>query len=226
MLWLALRAYAALRPRRCVGKILGGLCLVTRWFLSSRPAPGRTGAPGWYLHRIERPDDDRAEHNHPWSWARVWILRGGYLESRNGVMVERHAGDSFWIYPHEYHRIVLVSPDTWTLFHAGPKHGQGWGFRGDDEEPTLRSPAPIGRSRIVWDTTLPPMTPAQCDEQMRSFVTGNVGLHNPLVTREVVDTAAALLARVPRTCLFCPVDIPDDRTSLACDACLAERGLS
>jgi len=40
-----------------------------------------------------------------------------------------------------------------------------------------------------------PMTEAECEEQSRNFVVGNIGLENPRVTREVVDIAAERLRR-------------------------------
>ena len=35
-----------------------------------------------YLHRFERPDNDRHLHNHPWPWAVSLVLTGGYDEVR------------------------------------------------------------------------------------------------------------------------------------------------
>lgn len=126
--WLVLRAYACTRPRRVI-TAPDGTPLITRWFLSSRPAGDSTGTSGWYLHRFEHYDTLRSEHNHPWSYARTRVLRGWYIETRNGVLHSRSAGQTAELYPHEYHRVVALRPGTWTLFYAGPKHGRGWGFR-------------------------------------------------------------------------------------------------
>lgn len=39
------------------------------------------------------------------------------------------------------------------------------------------------------------LSPAALEEQARSFATGNAGIEDPRVTREVVDRAAALTHR-------------------------------
>lgn len=85
--------------------------------------------PFLYLHFIAQADADRHLHNHPWSWCRSLIIRGGYLE-------ERSRNRFFWRRPfswlrltqHSYHRIALVEPNTWTLFFVGPRV-QSWGFK-------------------------------------------------------------------------------------------------
>jgi hypothetical protein len=128
LLWFALRIYAFLRPRREVGQHVTPP-LITRWFLTSRPKGTETGTPGWYLHRINRPDAVRSEHCHPWTYGTLLVLRGQYIETRDGEHYVRRAGDSAVLWPNDYHCIVDVSPNTWTLFHAGEKHGAGWGFR-------------------------------------------------------------------------------------------------
>lgn len=99
------------------------------------------------LHHFHRPDGDRALHNHPWAWAFSIILAGGYIE-------ERRAPDESELYDDDksttevrdvsrfnilsgkdYHRVVSLKGDTWTLFVTGPR-AQGWGFleREGDEE--------------------------------------------------------------------------------------------
>lgn len=133
LVWLVLRVYAVARPLRIIGEHGIGPQphpLFLRWFLTSRPrTPQETGTPGWYLHNYRQPDFDRREHNHPWRVARTFILRGGYVETRDGVRRVRMPGDTAVITSREYHRITEVLPNTWTLFYAGPKHGRGWGFR-------------------------------------------------------------------------------------------------
>ena len=123
VLWLVLRACACFRPRRKVANL-------TRFYLTSRPGPdGSTGTPGWYLHRIDAPDPDREEHNHPWKLGRTLVLRGFYAEKRSFKNHILRVGDRAELRRHDFHRIILVSPGTWTLFHASEKHGKGWGFR-------------------------------------------------------------------------------------------------
>lgn len=132
--WAMLRAFAVLRPLRIIGERGIGPQpnpLFLRWFLSSRPrTPTETGTPGWYLHNYRRPDLDRREHNHPWKEAHTIVLRGGYVETRDGIRRTRLPGDHAAFDRETFHRITAVLPGTWTLFYAGPKHGRGWGFRG------------------------------------------------------------------------------------------------
>lgn len=128
LVWLALRAYACMRPMitaRCPDT---GEPIFHRWFLTSRPVGGSTGTPGWYLHHLTAPDYDPEEHNHPWLEARTTVLRGWYTETRGGVRRARFAGDTAHFGGNTFHRITSVRRGTWTLFYAGPKHGRGWGF--------------------------------------------------------------------------------------------------
>jgi hypothetical protein len=128
LVWRLVRAYAATRP--CVTIYLNGAPYLTRWFLTCRPESGKTGTPGWYLHHIHVSDVDRRPHNHPWEWARSWILRGWYLEERglSAFRVAWHTGDRNTLHGDSVHRIAAVSRGgVWTLFHSGPKHGRGWG---------------------------------------------------------------------------------------------------
>lgn len=101
-----------------------------------------------FLHRIDKPDQDRHPHNHPWDWARGVILRGGYLEYRHGATGRTikspsglggyewlNPGDVLRIDPDVYHRIEYLreTEPTWTLFAAGPKRRlsdgrDDWGF--------------------------------------------------------------------------------------------------
>jgi hypothetical protein len=136
--WIVLRVYAVTRPKVVIH--LNGSPYMTRWFLTCTPptdARGvftETGTPGWYLHRIHRPDADRRLHNHPWKRATSWILRGGYIEIREGhpgehLRHERRPGDRVGLAGQTFHRVASVFDPCYTLFRSGPKHGRGWGFR-------------------------------------------------------------------------------------------------
>lgn len=132
LVWLVVRAYAEFRPQRTI--YLDGKKYMTRFFLTSTPQGDETGTPGWYLHCLHAHDADRRVHNHPWEYASTRVLRGGYLERRQysdgaRLMFVRIAGDRSTFPPEVFHRITWVDKNTWTLFHAGPKHGRGWGFR-------------------------------------------------------------------------------------------------
>ena len=92
-----------------------------------------------YLHRFHRSDSDGALHNHPWKWARSLVLAGGYIEERRAKdwrsppwhSVERRVIRPFsWnkIDATDFHRVDLIESDCWSLFIAGPKTGESWGF--------------------------------------------------------------------------------------------------
>lgn len=96
------------------------------------------------LHHFHRPDGDRALHSHPWTWAAALILRGSYTEERllddeeiNGTRTRRTQTRLVrWfnvLTKHDFHRVVELHGDVWTLFVAGEKT-QGWGFLEDGNE--------------------------------------------------------------------------------------------
>jgi hypothetical protein len=138
-----LRAYVWLF-RRPVLTIKGpdGTPYLTRWRLFGTFA-GEWGRPGWYLHFFHRSDYDRDLHNHPWEWCDVTVLKGGYLEERANNRehvgadelhhfrtIIRLPGRSYTLMPMHYHRTTLLdeTAGSWSLIHAGPKHGRRWGF--------------------------------------------------------------------------------------------------
>lgn len=78
------------------------------------------------LHHWLAPDDDRAPHDHPWSFT-TFVLRGGYRD-------HSPSGDDHLRAPAIRHRKALhqhtVFPDrdgAWTLVVCGPKV-RSWGF--------------------------------------------------------------------------------------------------
>lgn len=81
-----------------------------------------------YLHRFLHSDDDRALHDHPW-FNVSFVLRGIFLEHRNGRADVRKAGDLIFRTGRTAHRIELFrrSGDVWTLFITGPMY-RSWGF--------------------------------------------------------------------------------------------------
>lgn len=88
-----------------------------------------------YLHRIERSDDDRALHDHPWSSASV-ILVGGYDEvvpldpadpAGEVKRLRRRPGDITFRGPRSAHRLELIDGSCVSLFLMGPKV-RDWGF--------------------------------------------------------------------------------------------------
>jgi hypothetical protein len=92
------------------------------------------------LHNISGPDPDRALHNHPWP-AFAIVLWGGYdqLVSARPTdwrveaqvrRVERVETVRFLniLRVDEYHRIIRVRPNTWTITFTGKLLWGGWGF--------------------------------------------------------------------------------------------------
>lgn len=85
-----------------------------------------------FLHFINKPDDDRVEHDHPW-WFVTAILSGGYYESilqndkKTTKDVPHLAGTVLYRGSGHIHKILYVLPKTWTLVLAGPKK-RTWGF--------------------------------------------------------------------------------------------------
>lgn len=90
------------------------------------------------LHHIWRPDADLWPHNHPWRRARFLILHGGYVEERrvDGRAVRRYlgVGDVNELDADDFHRVVWVAPDTWTLGVVQDRC-QDWSFWVDGEGP-------------------------------------------------------------------------------------------
>lgn len=89
------------------------------------------------LHHINRPDNDRDLHNHPFYY-RTFVLDGYYSEVRR----DRKGVPSYWQILtagksstggiEMWHRIDDVSPQgVWTFFCMGPNHDE-WGFDTDD----------------------------------------------------------------------------------------------
>ena len=94
---------------------------------SLRAQSAKTGG-GWrvYLHRFHQSDAEL--HNHPWKWAFSIVLKGSYLEERQGKKTRLVRWFNF-IRSTDFHRIAELSDgEVLTLFVAGPLHGKGWGF--------------------------------------------------------------------------------------------------
>jgi len=80
-----------------------------------------------YLHEINKSDDDRALHDHPW-WNLSIILKGCYDEVTPKGTFVRKAGQFILRSGKALHR--LVSPEGGhgvTLFITGPNY-RSWGF--------------------------------------------------------------------------------------------------
>lgn len=86
--------------------------LETRWF-------------GVYLHHLLATDDERAMHDHPWSFV-TFLLSSGYFE-HTPVGLFWHQRFSILYRPAEWtHRLTLLKP-TWTLIFKFRRRRE-WGF--------------------------------------------------------------------------------------------------
>lgn len=98
--------------------------------------------PSVRVNFINRADEDRHNHDHPWE-ARTIIMKVqrpllnyAYAEIRDGSKVAsiRRLGDTATLKPGEYHRIISVAEGgCWTLFFTW-KYLAPWGFKVDDRK--------------------------------------------------------------------------------------------
>ncbi|WP_408585959.1 hypothetical protein [Novosphingobium sp.] len=81
-----------------------------------------------YLHQINRSDDDRALHDHPWANT-SYILSGGYIEHTPHGSFTRMAGDMIEREAPDLHRLECFPKiPCVSLFLTGPKVRE-WGFQ-------------------------------------------------------------------------------------------------
>jgi hypothetical protein len=113
------------RPHQVIGGLDGPY--LHRWYLIP---PNR-----WcnvYLHHFMRSDDDRALHDHPWSFASV-LISGAYIEITEAGSAMRNPGSLAVRRADHRHRIELLPNrdrgfrGCWTLVITGP-HCRQWGF--------------------------------------------------------------------------------------------------
>lgn len=97
-----------------------------RWWIVPRNPAG-----GCYLHRIERSDDDRALHDHPWDNT-SFFLEGTVTEETPTGRVVRSAGEIVQRKATDRHRLE-IEPGTYavSLFFFGPWQ-RDWGFWCDE----------------------------------------------------------------------------------------------
>jgi hypothetical protein len=130
--WLIQRAQRT--PYQHITSADGSSVYMGRWWLFNPYPHGSDGdgrrwawLPSVRIHHIMRADQDRDHHDHPWN-ARTIILKGYYIEEREGQRFDRIPGDTARLNFGQYHRIAEVSVGgVWTLFICGKKRGT-WGF--------------------------------------------------------------------------------------------------
>jgi len=88
----------------------------------------------YFIHRFMSSDPDRGLHDHPWRWAKSYILAGGYnelvLKDDMIVTKKRRAPEINKFDGRVFHRVLLPDENagkTWTLFVHGPRE-KSWGF--------------------------------------------------------------------------------------------------
>lgn len=93
--------------------------LVTRYYLfESKPV-------SLYLHRLHCSDEDRALHDHPWSFISI-LFHSGYYEHTPTGRFWRRRFSVLWRPAEWQHRLELVKP-TWTLVVKFRRRRE-WGF--------------------------------------------------------------------------------------------------
>lgn len=92
-----------------------------------------------YLHKFHASDFDSQDgvlllHNHPWDWSFSFVLCGGYLEIRmktNEYEPIKKIVLPFrfnFINSEDFHRVVLIEQDAWSIFIRGKRKPDGWYF--------------------------------------------------------------------------------------------------
>lgn len=99
-----------------------GESYLRRWWL----VPRNDGC-NVYLHEINKSDDDRALHDHPWDNISQLLL-GAYIEHTPEGTFRREAGDIVHRKATAAHRLeVIPGEQAISLFITGPKVRE-WGF--------------------------------------------------------------------------------------------------
>lgn len=151
IVWLVVRNQNMLcglayeRPYTHIMSPDGSECYMGRWWLfnpygkdaDGAPTPARwPWLPSVRLHHIQRADDDRHLHDHPWN-ARTIVLTGWYIEERLDRAKRFHLrgqGYTGRLLFGQYHRINEVSPGgVITLFFTWEYQGT-WGFLVDGKK--------------------------------------------------------------------------------------------
>jgi hypothetical protein len=115
-LWIA--AFASKLPRRVIGAERRSPLLI-RYFLL------RSSVLGIYLHKLCRSDEDRALHDHPWTFISV-ILTEGYIEHTPSGGRKVRPGSILYRPAEWQHRLELKRP-AWTLVFRFHRRRE-WGF--------------------------------------------------------------------------------------------------
>jgi len=112
--------------------------IFTKDWIHTKLKPYLTKVPSVFVHEFKRGDSDREYHSHPWFFSFSIILAGGYTEER----VHRLNDGSYRVIARtfrpgminvirddDFHRVTLLNgKTTWTLFVAGGRTGEEWGF--------------------------------------------------------------------------------------------------
>lgn len=113
------------RFKRLIGACSGLGLLLTRYHIIDN------AYFGIYLHHLNQSDEERAMHDHPWTFISI-ILTRGYDEVTPS---QDHDGEAMRFYPRfsvlfrraeHIHRLEMEGP-MWTLVLRGPER-RVWGF--------------------------------------------------------------------------------------------------
>lgn len=115
------------RPR-----VFGGGPAVDEYGRPLRGIPPRR-RPSLLVHRIHVTDPVDGFHNHPWSWAVVLVVKGGYVErildtdSGQVSAVRRRPLSIRVLRPDLLHRVELDDSESWSVVLRGPWQRE-WGY--------------------------------------------------------------------------------------------------
>jgi len=84
-----------------------------------------------YLHKLQKSDDNRALHDHPW-WSYSICVYGLMLEHlQDGSTRFIGEGDGVFRSAKMAHRLEHIGLECWTVFITGPRI-RDWGFHCPD----------------------------------------------------------------------------------------------
>jgi hypothetical protein len=143
--------------------------------------------PKLRLHRFYRGDEDRHQHNHPYTWGVSLILVGGYIEHRTDSAEERaRLCEGFrhcfvrrpWAANHlhaeTFHRVELFEEggECWTLFLSGPVV-RPWGFFDESLGRFVRAEDYLGDEKL--NENLPPLAERELVARLLLAAAGSIG---------------------------------------------------
>lgn len=103
-----------------------------RWWLFNRHDQPRSWwrklLPSIRVHHILREDQGCDPHNHPWEFRSI-VLRGWYIEERDGHVASRSKGSTYRMGADAFHHISVVPEGGAVTLFIAWKYRHAWGFK-------------------------------------------------------------------------------------------------